>query len=184
MFVLLPVRVHAGGLRAGAHGPDVGGIRPNRRRKAVVRHPAHHHAAGSAGHKRGRAADSDQLAVPLRRALHPRLQQENLHPADPHLPVDFPRERLVPRHPRGCGALHPAGDRRHAGAVAAKDRSALGQLRHHQGQIHASDAHQAARRQNPPAGDLAAVAGRHRGRAAGDDYSRRPAQGLRPAAQA
>ena len=92
--------------------------------------------------------------------------------------------RIYQLNSRGRGAFHPAGDCRHAGAVAAKDRSALGQLRHHQGQIHASDAHQAARRQNPPAGDLAAVAGRHRGRAAGDDYSRRPAQGLRPAAQA
>ena len=89
------------------------------------------------------------------------------------------------RHPRGRGAFHPAGDRRHAGAVAAKIVLRSGQLRYHQGAIHASDAHQAARRQNPPLLVIsAAVAGRHRGRAAGDDYSRRPAQGLRPAAQA
>lgn len=67
--------------------------------QAVVRHPADHHAAGAACHQRGRAADPDQLAVPLRRALHSGFQQENLHPAHPDLPAHFPGQRLVPGHP-------------------------------------------------------------------------------------
>ena len=183
-LLLLSLRLPPGGERPRAHGPHPGGVRPDRRGGAVVRDPEDHPSPGPARHRRGSHAHPHFLHLPFRRAGHPRVLQQHLHPAHEDLPAHQPVRRQLRRHPGGSGSVHPAGGCGCHRPLHPAHRAQNGPLRHHQGKEHAPHAHQAPGGEDPPSWDQPALPVRHRGGPPLHDLHRGVPQGLRPAAHA